>query len=90
MIAMSLDQAVRNVQILLVSVLAMLVIKGPNVTLLVGVLQLGLAARHVISLLVNVLAILDTREPHVTPVIPTTTKKVMVSPVQVSLSNLKT
>ena len=84
---MSLDQAVRNVQILLVSVLAMLVIKGPNVTLLVGVLQLGLAARHVISLLVNVLAILDTREPHVTPVIPTTTKKVMVSLVQVSLFN---
>ena len=81
---MSLDQAVRNVQIPLVSVPAMLVIKGPNAILLVVVILLGLAARHVISLLVNVLAILDTREPHVIPVIPTTTKKVMVSLVQVS------
>ena len=82
---MPLVQAACNVQILLVSVLAMLVIRAPNVILLVVVIQLDLAAQHVISLQVNVLAIQDIPEPHVTPVLPITTKQVMVLLVQVSV-----
>ena len=74
-----LDQVVCNVQILLVSVLAMQATKGQNVILLVDVTQLDQAAFHVISLQVNVLAILDTQdqEPHVTLVTLTTTEQVM-------------
>ena len=89
MVVTQLAQAICNVQIQLVSVLAMLVTKAPNVMLLVGVIPLDQAAHHVISLQVHALAILDTREPHVTPVLPTTTKKVMVLLVQVSLTNFK-
>ena len=84
-IAMSLDQAVRKVQILLVSVLAMLVIRAPNVILLVVVIPLVQVVLHVISLQVNVLAIQDTQEPHAIPVLPITTKQVMVLLVQVSV-----
>ena len=74
-----LDQVVCNVQILLVSVLAMQATKGQNVILLVDVTQLDQAAFHVISLQVNVLVILDTQdqEPHVTLVTLTTTEQVM-------------
>ena len=78
-IVMQLVQVVCNVQILLVSVLAMQATKGQNVILLVDVTQLDQAAFHVISQQVNVLAILDTQdqEPHVTLVTPTTTEQVM-------------
>ena len=88
---MSLDQAVRNVQIPLVSVPAMLVIKGPNAILLVVVILLVQVGQHVISLQVNALAIQDIPELHVTPVLPITTKQVMVLLVQVSviISSLK-
>ena len=55
---MSLDQAVRNVQIPLVSVPAMLVIKGPNAILLVVVILLVQVGQHVISLQVNARAIM--------------------------------
>ena len=89
---MQLVQAVKNVQIPLVSVLVMLVTRVPNVILLVVVIQLVQAAQHVISLQVNVLAIQDIPEPHVTPVLPITTKQVMVLLVQVSeiISSVKT
>ena len=83
---MQLVQAVKNVQIPLVSVLVMLVTRVPNVILLVVVIQLVQAALHVIRLQVNVLAILVTQEPHVTPVTPTTIKQVMEL-VKVSLSS---
>ena len=85
MIAMSLDQAVRNVQILLVSVLAMLVIKGPSVMLLVVAIPLVQAALYVTNQQVNVLAIQDSQEPPVIPVIPTTIEPAMVLHVYVSI-----
>ena len=86
---MQLVQAVKNVQIPLVSVLVMLVTRVPNVILLVVVKQLVQAALHVISLQVNVLVILDTQEPHATPVTQTTIKQVMEQLVQVTLSSIK-
>ena len=55
---MSLDQAVRNVQIPLVSVPAMMAIRAPNVTLLVVVIQQVQVGQHVISLQVNARAIM--------------------------------
>ena len=74
---MQLVQAVKNVQIPLVSVLVMLVTRVPNVILLVVVKLLVQAALHVISLQVNVLVILDTQEPHATLVTLTTIEQVM-------------
>ena len=53
-------QAVYNVLIQLVNVLAMLVTKAPNVMLLVVVTLLGLVVLHVISRLDNVLVKLGT------------------------------
>ena len=85
---MQLVQVVCNVQILLVSVLAMQATKGQNVILLVDVTQLDQAAFHVISQQVNVLAIQDTQEPLVIPVLPITTEQV-AELVQVSLSNFQ-
>ena len=72
-----LVQAVKNVQIPLVSVLAMLVTKAPNVMLLVVVTLLGLVALHVISRLDNVLVKLGTPVSHVIPVRQITTEQVM-------------
>ena len=85
---MQLVQAVKNVQIPLVSVLVMLVTRVPNVILLVVVKQLVQAALHVISLQVNVLVILDTQEPHAILVTPTTIKQVLEQLVQVSIPNV--
>ena len=84
MVVTQLAQAICNVQIQLVSVLAMLVTKAPNVMLLVGVIPLDQAAHHVISRQVNVLAKLDTREQHVTPATQITTEQV-TEHVQVSI-----
>ena len=78
-------QAVCSVQILQASVLAKLVIKGPNVMLHVDVMPLVQAAQLVISHQVNVLATLDTQEQLVIPVLPTTTEQV-VELVQVTIS----
>ena len=77
-----------NVLILLVSVLAIQVIKGPSVMLLVVAIQLVQAALHVISLQVNVLAMQDTKEPHAIPVILTSIMQVYLHflLVQVSIS----
>ena len=77
-----------NVLILLVSVLAMQVIKGPSVMLLVVVIPLVQAALHVISLQVNVSAMQDTKEPHAIPVILTSIMQVYLHflLVQVSIS----
>ena len=88
---MPLVQAVYNARILLANVPAMLVIRAPSVMLLVVVIQLVQVAQHVISLQVNALAIQDIPELHVTPVLPITTKQVMVLLVQVSviISSLK-
>ena len=83
-IVMQLVQVVCNVQILLVSVLAMQATKGQNVILLVVVIPLVQVAQHVISQQVNVLAIQGTQEPHVTLVLPITTEQV-VELVQVSI-----
>ena len=85
---MQLVQAVKNVQIPLVSVLVMLVTRVPNVILLVVVIPLVQVAQHVISQQVNVLAKLDTLEPLVTPVLQITTEQV-AELVQVSLSNFQ-
>ena len=85
-IVMQLVQVVCNVQILLVSVLAMQATKGQNVMLLVVVIPLVQVAQHVISQQVNVLAIQDTQELHVTPVLPTTTEQV-AELVQVSIQS---
>ena len=87
-IVMQLVQVVCNVQILLVSVLAMQATKGQNVMLLVAVIPLVQVAQHVISQQVNVLAIQDTQEPLVIPVLPTTTEQV-AELVQVSLLNFQ-
>ena len=81
---MPLVQAVYNVRILLANVPVMLVIRAPNVMLLVGVIPLDQAARHVISQQVNVLAKLDTQEQHVTPATQITTEQV-TEHVQVSI-----
>ena len=81
---MPLVQAVCNVRILLANVPVMLVIRAPNVMLLVGVIPLDQAARHVISQQVNVLAKLDTQEQHVTPATQITTEQV-TEHVQVSI-----
>ena len=85
-IVMQLVQVVCNVQILLVSVLAMQATKGQNVMLLVAVIPLVQVAQHVISQQVNVLAIQDTQEPLVIPVLPTTTEQV-AELVQVSIQS---
>ena len=74
---MPLVQAVYNVLIQLVNVLAMLVTKAPNVMLLVVVTLLGLAVRHVISQLDNVLVKLGTLVSHVIPVRQITIEQVM-------------
>ena len=74
---MLLVQAVYNVQTQLALVPAMLVIKKPNVILLVVVIQLDQAAQHVISLQVNVHAMQDTQEPHVASVTLTTIERAM-------------
>ena len=74
---MLLVQAVYNVQTQLALVLAMLVIKKPNVILLVVVIQLDQAAQHVISPQVNVHAMRDTQEPHVASVTLTTIERAM-------------
>ena len=84
MVVTQLAQAICNVQIQLVSVLAMLVTKAPNVILLVGVIPLDQAAHHVISRQVNVLAKLGTQEQHVTPATQITTEQV-TEHVQVSI-----
>ena len=81
---MALVQAVCNVLIQPGNVPATLVIKEPNVMLLVVVIQQVQVAQHVMLLLVNALAILDTQEPHVIPVRQIITKQVVVLPVQVS------
>ena len=86
MVVTQLDQVVCNVQILLVSVLAMQATKGQNVILLVVVIPLVQVAQHVISQQVNVLAIQDTQEPLVIPVLPTTTEQV-AELVQVSIQS---
>ena len=74
---MPLVQAVYNVLIQLVNVLAMLVTKAPNVMLLVVVTLLGLAVRHVISRLDNVLVKLGTPVSHVILVQQITIEQVM-------------
>ena len=74
---MLLVQAVYNVQTQLALVPAMLVIKKPNVILLVVVIQLDQAAQYVISLQVNVHAMQDTQEPHVASVTLTTIERAM-------------
>ena len=74
---MLLVQAVYNVQTQLALVPAMLVIKKPNVILLVVVIQLDQAAQHVISPQVNVHAMRDTQEPHVASVTLTTIERAM-------------
>ena len=74
---MLLVQAVYNVQTQLALVPAILVIKKPNVILLVVVIQLDQAAQHVISLQVNVHAMQDTQEPHVASVTLTTIERAM-------------
>ena len=74
---MLLVQAVYNVQTQLALVPAILVIKKPNVILLVVVIQLDQAAQHVISLQVNVHAMPDTQEPHATLVTLIITEQVM-------------
>ena len=68
---MLLVQAVCSALNLQASVLATLVIKGPNVMLTADVITLVQAAQHVISPQVNVLAKLDTTEQLVIPVPPT-------------------
>ena len=82
---MQLVQAIYNVLIPLVSVLAMQVIKGPSVTPLVVAIPLALVALHVTNQQVNVLAIQDTLESLVIPVMPTTIKQVTVLLVHVSI-----
>ena len=77
MVAIPLVQAVCSVQILLVSVLAMLVTKAPNVMLLVVVTLLGLVVLHVISRLDNVLVKLGTPVSHVILVQQITIEQVM-------------
>ena len=62
---MQLVQAVKNVQTPLVYVLAMLVIRVPNVILLVDVIPLVQVVHHVIRLQVNALAIVVIPVPHV-------------------------
>ena len=74
---MPLVQAVYNVLIQLVNVLAILVTKAPNVMLLVVVTLLGLVVLHVISRLDNVLVKLGTPVSHVIPVRQITTEQVM-------------
>ena len=64
-IVMQLVQVVCNVQILLVSVLAMQATKGQNVILLVVVIPLVHVAQHVMRQRVNVLAIVVIQVPHV-------------------------
>ena len=64
-IVMQLVQVVCNVQILLVSVLAMQATKGQNVMLLVAVIPLVQVAQHVMRQRVNVLAIVVIQVPHV-------------------------
>ena len=81
---MELVQAVCNVLTQPGNVPATLVIKEPNVMLLVVVIQQVQVAQHVMLLQVNVLVILDTQEPHVILVQPTTLEQVM-EPVQVCL-----
>ena len=78
-----LDQVVCNVQILLVSVLAMQATKGQNVMQLVVVIPLVQAAQLAINLQVNVLAILATQVQHVILALQITTEQV-VELVQVS------
>ena len=73
---MELVQAVYNVLIQLVNVLAMLVTKAPNVMLLVVVIILVQVAQLVMPLQVNVLATQDTLEPPVIPVPLTTIEQV--------------
>ena len=69
--------AIYSVLIQLGNVLAMPVIKEPNVMLLVVVIQQVQVAQHVMLLQVNVLVKLDTPEQHVTHVLPTITKQAM-------------
>ena len=78
-------QVVCNVLIHLVNVPAMLATKEQNVMLLVVVTLLVQVVQHVMLPQVNVLAIQDTQEPHAIPVLPITTKQVMVLLVQVSV-----
>ena len=74
---MPLVQAVYNVLIQLVNVLAILVTKAPNVMLLVVVTLLGLVALHVISRLDNVLVKRGTPVSHVILVQQITIEQVM-------------
>ena len=83
MVVTQLDQVVCNVQILLVSVLAMQATKGQNVMQLVVVIPLVQAAQLAINLQVNVLAILATQVQHVILALQITTEQV-VERVQVS------
>ena len=84
-IAMPPVQAICNVLIPLVSVLAMQVIKGPSVTPLVVAIPLAPVALYVTNQQANVLAIQDSQEPPVIPVIPTTIEPAMVLHVYVSI-----
>ena len=72
-----LVQAVCNVQIAPVSVLAKLAIKETSVMLLVVAILLVLAGQRVTSPLVNVPVTLDTQVLHVIPALPTIIEKVM-------------
>ena len=72
-----LVQAVCNVQIAPVSVLAKLAIKETSVMLLVVAILLVLAGQRVTSPLVNVPVTLDTQVLHAIPVPPTIIEKVM-------------
>ena len=81
---MLLVQAVCSALNLQASVLATLVIKGPNVMLRVDVLTLVQSVQHVIRPRVNALATLDTPEQLVIPAPQTTTEQV-VELVQVSI-----
>ena len=74
---MALVQAVCNVLTQPGNVPATLVLKEPNVMLLVVVIQQVQVAQHVMLHLVNVLVKLDTPEQHVTHVLPTITKQAM-------------
>ena len=74
---MALVQAVCNVLTQPGNVPATLVLKEPNVMLLVVVIQQVQVAQHVMLLQVNVLVKLDTPERHVTHVLPTITKQAM-------------
>ena len=84
-IAMPPVQAICNVLIPLVSVLAMQVIKGPSVTPLVAAIPLAPVALHVTNQQVNVLAIQDSQKPPVIPVIPTTIEPAMALHAYVSI-----